>query len=526
MNLVKRLKEAGQDFEWYPTTPEILAAAKSIVHETVRFRHDRLSILDIGAGRGDALNALSEQGDALYAIEISSELISELPDHVTLLGTDFKLQTLIDKPVDVIFCNPPYSEYVQWVRKIIDEANCRHLLLVIPERWAEVPVLSTAIARRGFVTKRSQPFSFLDAERKARATVELVHLYLRSGAKDAFDPWFEDTFPYTGESRGLGDLQEVEEAIEVDGLVQARPLVDVLEDRYQAELSQLVAVFKAIRGLDIEVINELGASKEKLISALSGRIKGLKSKYWRWLLNHTERVTDRLTSTSRNKVLGELSKRGHVDFTSGNAYEVILWVIRQANTMLDDQLVAVFRKLSGEDCAIPYKSNTRFAKGRFRYDMEDLGPYKLDYRIISNSRCFSGWSGVSSDFGERPIELLNDVRTIAINLGFSDIEAPCRHEYAVSKAYVLKGKAPGSNKLVQFVSFRGYANGNLHLKLHPTFMLRLNVEAARILKWVSSPEEAAEEMDVPVKDVRQAIGSNKLIGLADISSRLLGNGKE
>ena len=63
-------------------------------------------------------------------------LSEQLPDDVILLGTDFNQQTVIDKKVDFIFCNPPYSEYDEWAEKIILQGNCNAIALVIPARWA------------------------------------------------------------------------------------------------------------------------------------------------------------------------------------------------------------------------------------------------------------------------------------------------------------------------------------------------------------------------------------------------------
>ena len=52
--LIEELKEKKEDFEWYPTTDEILTVvAKNIAGKIDRYR---LSILDIGAGNGSALN--------------------------------------------------------------------------------------------------------------------------------------------------------------------------------------------------------------------------------------------------------------------------------------------------------------------------------------------------------------------------------------------------------------------------------------------------------------------------------------
>ena len=52
-----------------------------------------------------------------YGIEKSQTLLNNLHEKVIILGTEFHEQSLIDKEMDVIFCNPPYSEYEEWARK-------------------------------------------------------------------------------------------------------------------------------------------------------------------------------------------------------------------------------------------------------------------------------------------------------------------------------------------------------------------------------------------------------------------------
>ena len=54
--LIEELKEKKEDFEWYPTTDEMLrCVSRSIIGRLDKYH---ISILDIGAGNGSALNKL------------------------------------------------------------------------------------------------------------------------------------------------------------------------------------------------------------------------------------------------------------------------------------------------------------------------------------------------------------------------------------------------------------------------------------------------------------------------------------
>ena len=181
--LVAEIKENGQDFEWYPTTSEIVKAFATFLKKKKKLRENFGfcgSILDIGCGNGGFFQKLCS--DSLfknvkkYGIEKSMILSEQLPDDVILLGTDFNQQTLIDKKVDIVFCNPPYSEYDEWAEKIILQSNCNAIALVIPNRWARNERIKYALERRNMQAKVIGTYDFSNAERKARATVDLLFI--------------------------------------------------------------------------------------------------------------------------------------------------------------------------------------------------------------------------------------------------------------------------------------------------------------------------------------------------------------
>jgi len=116
-NLVALLKQAGDDNEFYPTTTEMVNAVKRWLPE------DAKSIMDIGAGDGRVLARLAEKCKyaTLYGIEKSQILIQAQPDCVVPVGTEFFEQNLSAIAVDYIFCNPPYSQFEEWVCKVVEQ---------------------------------------------------------------------------------------------------------------------------------------------------------------------------------------------------------------------------------------------------------------------------------------------------------------------------------------------------------------------------------------------------------------------
>ena len=75
-NLVKQLKEENQDFEFYPSTREILNVVQNSINKQFHGRDkvDKYSLMDCGAGNGKALKSLGHEHGDCFAIEKSKVL--------------------------------------------------------------------------------------------------------------------------------------------------------------------------------------------------------------------------------------------------------------------------------------------------------------------------------------------------------------------------------------------------------------------------------------------------------------------
>jgi methylase of polypeptide subunit release factors len=165
---LKAVQDAGEDFEWYPTTKRMIDVVAR------RIPTDAQSLMDIGAGDGRVLAEIAQQcriaaveremrafrerykektpaemeetrrdllarerGPELYAIEKSTVLVQAQPETVTPVGTDLFEQNLACLPVDYIFSNPPYSQFETWASTIIESGYAKRAFLIIPQRWAD-----------------------------------------------------------------------------------------------------------------------------------------------------------------------------------------------------------------------------------------------------------------------------------------------------------------------------------------------------------------------------------------------------
>lgn len=314
-NLVLKIKENNEDFEWYPTTKEIVDCFVDDLKKQDRFYgYNRIkSILDIGCGNGSffdkyeaSVKKFADENNPMmnlkfFGIEKSQTLINNIKNDVVILGTEFFEQSLIDKEIDVSFCNPPYSEYESWVEKIIFESMSDFIYFVIPDRWEKSERISFALKERQFKTTVLGNFDFNNAERKARAKVCLVKLESNHKTKDAFNFWFDKTFTINCKEK-INPIYETEKIENIEKeLIQTEDFVSQIVSFYNKDMEKLYSNYKSLESLDYQILKELNVDVEMLKNSLKEKIKGCKNVYWNLLFKRYTKITERLTCDTRKK---------------------------------------------------------------------------------------------------------------------------------------------------------------------------------------------------------------------------------
>lgn len=535
--IIQSIKNNNEDFEFYPTTKEII---KVVYEDMSEQGKNQFKILDIGAGNGNLFNKLYEVNKedktniesyeyrkaqfvecfsiSKYAIEKSKLLIDAMPKDIFIVGTDFEQQSLIDKKMDIIFCNPPYSLYEQWVVKIIKEANCDTIYLVIPDRGANSKLIKQALDQRGLETEVLGAFDFLNAERQARANVNLIkikvdHSY-SSRNQSAFNVWFDEHFKIQADKSESRDWEENRKKHEniTNHLVSKENMISEIVKMYNNDLNNLLSNYKTLETIDSNLLKELGVNIENLKKSLQEKIEGLKNIYWKITFERLDAITNRLTSNSVKSLTDVLFANTSIDITDSNIYSIIIWTIKNANEYFDKQLNEIYFELASKEAIQLYKSNTRVITDDWRFNSRGMSHFSLDYRIIVQRYDLFGNSFYSSKVNGidiRAYNFIKDIFTIAKNLGF-DINTTqldvC--QWHPSKRVEFHYTDSITRELKLFVDIKGYKNGNLHFRFAPDFMLKLNIEASRINGWVKSPKEASEEMNISIEDVEKVYNSN------------------
>lgn len=517
LSLVNDLKESAQDFEFYPTTQEIIDRMLADF-ESLRYSHsygyDRIdSVLDIGAGHGKVLRAFRDKANfsGLYTIEKSTILCDRLDNDVFIVGTDFHEQSLVAKQVGLTFCNPPYSEFEEWATKIIRESSSRLVYLVIPQRWEASLSIKNAVEFRAAKTKVIGSFDFLESEdRAARAKVHLIRVELHQEKDDAFDRFFKEQFADLiarfkadkTEAVEPGERTKVRRNPKMDALVVGAAYPERLVELYNAELENIRKNYDAVKGLDVDLLKEFGVDPARILGCLKARLEGLRNTYWQELFSHMSSVTNRLTNKKRQAMLNTLNRSGAVDFTLSNIHAVILWALKNANAYINEQILETFDSMVTKANVRNYKSNQRvFVYDRWRYNAEESKPshIALEYRIVveHSGGMHRKWGG-DAELDENAAAFLGDLLTVAHCLGFNCKTGDLRLTYHGRSSWAV-----GSREVFWFTSdgkeevlfdVRAWLNRNLHIRLNQRFALALNVEVGRLRGWVKSGAEAATEL--------------------------------
>jgi hypothetical protein len=543
LQLVERLKENDQDFEFYPTTDQIIGAMVRDMRkiEYVTFE----TILDIGAGNGGVLRkvrSLFRQGEerdcsfgTLYAIEKSPILCQQLDADIFIVGTEFMEQSLLSKQVDVVFSNPPYSTFEEWAVKILREAAAPVVYLVIPTRWQDSIPIADALKFRDAKTEIVGTFDFLNAERQARAVVHLLRIQLANNKDDAFERFFNEEFAElrarfvapkdgeedSGEEKDRKAKEDPERDARFGALVIGEGYPSAMVELYNQEMANVRRNYELVAKLDANLLREFDITPTRILKCLKERLAGLRNVYWNELFSRMTAVTDRLCSKKRSALLGTLREQVYVDFTVSNIHAIILWIIKNASAYLDQQLVETYERMIDKANVHMYKSNHKvFTADRWRYKEEKPTHFYLDYRLVLHycGHLVSNYSG-KYRMDETGCEFLQDLHTIARNLGFrcNTTDYRLQHTNKWEPGQVENFEFIKDDKRLTLFEVRAFKNGNFHVRLNQQFALALNVEHGRIQGWISTPAEAAEEL----KDPQAAKYFNTHYALPSCSNTLL-----
>jgi hypothetical protein len=513
------LQAAGEDYEFFPTTQEILTCIKNDLlsygkenynyqcsywggSKLVKFKRefeDRQpvevmeidSFLDCGAGDGRVLEFFDMKPFRLsqkYGIEIARVQADDLIRRgVSLIGRDYFETVLIDKEFGVCFSNPPYSRFKEWCVKLLGEVNAALVYLVIPQRWKEDADFVKLMHEKGDV-KILGEFDFLNADRAARAKVDVIVIRRRNDKENACDPfttWVEANIGAFAESKPKMEEIQVED-IEIKSVEERdTDTATALVENYNRELQELLSAYRSIGGIDFRLLRRLGLEKKQIIDKIKTDIAALKNRYWRITLDSLKPINSRLTQKTREQFLDRIKWVESMDYNANNVLTLIVWVIENANKYSKEQMLQCYEDLTNFEGAKAYKSNERWVNDRWRYGKTGLPEkYSLDYRVVA--RCGYKIGEYEWKKYDNPIA---DLCIVGDSLGFKNNGAHDFVKDGQSKSVLM------DNGKELFV-YRCYQNNNVHFKLNKEFLMAFNVAVGMEKGWLKAPADIQSEFEV------------------------------
>jgi len=482
MTIFDDIKNNGEDFEFYPTTETML---NRVISDIIVFKRG-MRILDIGAGDCRLYNLIKEEKPTYLAIEKSKTLIQKMDKDILVVGSDFHQTTLYDKNVDMVFCNPPYSEFETWMSRILNEVPASNFYFVVPERWKKNPAINETVKKQNFSTRilYEGSFNVADADRKARCNIEIIK-FSKSVYKisDYFSDWFDSNFSF----EKTEEKQEEEETKD-NGLCLNKGIVEHFIEDYNKEMLSVQNTLQSIKNMSKGVRDILGVDETKIKVLLKEHITETKIKYWKRIFDYIPEIKKKLTRKNRNLMFEKLQNTNSIDFSYDNVYSIIIWVLKNADSMISEQIGDFFYNISSKECVKPYKSNQKlFEKDGWKWNKYEKTHYALDYRIIvpfHNSYLF-----------EYNLEMkFEDWVTIAENLGFSigEVQIP-KKVISGQKHYIYK-----SDGSIMF-EYKLFQNGNMHIKCDVEFTKALNIQVAKIFGWIKDKSDIVKELGIEYK---------------------------
>lgn len=558
---LRMLQTADEDFEFYPTTDEIMAAMKKDIWKYFR-EHDRsyntrkeekieittdyeyafnkgkktetLSIgsyLDIGSGDGRVLDLFP--AGKKYGIEIARAQADDLIRRgIFLIGRNFWDVTLNDQYYALIFSNPPFSQFERWVCKILYESNFCILYLVMPVRWQDSKLIKKELAN--YEATIIGEYDFSKADRSARGRVNLVRVNApwvsdkqtekfpngkikkcstykyQNTVENAFERWVRDNIADFQERPEIIDWEEERETA-VD--LKKTPIDQLVSD-YEHEKENLGAAFRAIGKLNPEIIKLLGQDKKSMLEIIRKAIESLKSKYWRAAFDKLEPVRTRMTRKTRDNIFGDIQEFKTLDFNADNIYSIIIWIVNNTNIGILDQIGYIFDELTTKEYIEEYKSNRHWTKSDWRHTASEYKYEKLpkrwklglDYRIVVGTYGYDR-------YGSTRYTIVDDFIVICSNLGFPI----CKDDIPLYSLHQTEQKFHTIDGELAFTMRYYTGNKNAHLKINKKLLMKFNIEVAKIRKWMSDPDDVVEEYGIQKDEATRLWNSGlALIGNSDV----------
>lgn len=236
---------------------------------------------------------------------------------------------------------------------------------------------------------------------------------------------------------------------------------------------------------------------------LKEKLSSLHRKYWQQLFTYYQPIKNKLTSYSVGKLVNHVLE-SKMSFTVENCQAVTIFAINQANLLIDEQVLDLYKIWASRGNAKAYKSNAKlFQKQNFRYlkDIDINSPFALEYRIVDPSANYGRFFGNAKDgtslndySNEGVLKQLKDMIIIFGNFGYQIDNLAETNPIAYGERQSLSGSKNG--KKIVILDYKFFKNGNAHYFINKQIMIDIMVLVGKKLGWLHNKEQACEELNI------------------------------
>lgn len=388
------------------------------------------------------------------------------------------------KRYDLILMNPPFSN------------GDKHLLkaLQMQEKGGNIVCLLNAETLRNPYTESRKELirqldkydadieyienAFISSERKTGVEIALIKIAIENVQEKS------DIYEKMAKAENVDDVFEDSTYLDVTDYIKSMIVHFNVEVKAGLELIRQYRALKPYitcsfsdnpyeKGGILRLINKNGNSYDQI--SVNEYLKDTRLKYWRKLFSNrkfTEKLTSKLQDEWREKV-GTLSD---YDFTEFNIQTVIVEMNSQVKQGIEDEIIAMFDRLTAEHSYYP-----EFSKNRHYYNgWKTNKAHKIGNKVIIPCYdVFSGWSSEPQVYKARNV--LEDIERI-----FNFLDGGMTRELN-SWNFIDYNFKNGVTKNIECKYFKAtfYKKGTVHLVFTcPELIDRFNIYAAQQKQWL------------------------------------------
>lgn len=436
-------------------------------------------------------------------IRLEAELETFLKKGIHIVHDNFLTYTPF-KQYDLIIMNPPFSNGDKHLLKALQmQEKGGNIICLLNAETIRNPYTETRKELVRQLQKHNAIIEYIDnafvsAERRTGVEVALIKVAIEHVQEES------DIYNRMKEAERVEDFDPECTELEVTDYIKA------MVNRYKVECKagiELIRQYRALRPyimrtFDTEdkynnpilrLTNKTDRNYDDCVS-VNEYLKDVRLKYWRALLSNPKFI-GKLTSKLQDEWREKVQSLADYDFTEFNIYTISAEMNVQIKTGIEDEIIAMFDRLTAEHSYYP-----EFSKNRHYYDgWRTNNAYKIAKKVILPCYgVFSEWSANLRVY--EATKVLSDIERI---LNFLDGNMT---QEVNSKSFLQYNFERGITKNIRqkYYTVTFYKKGTVHITFTcPELIERFNIYAAQNKQWLPPTygKKAYKDMDAEEKAV-------------------------